>query len=144
MNLCYLYLFRHNWAKVIEHAEIYKKFVAYEKQCTSFQTENIKKAYNQQQYYCVLSYQLEAYCNSNKFAKAFEVLQQIAQLGYTEAAIFEAINSINTSNFFNLAQTLNNAEFSNQISIIIYFVILLHCMEETIVCQSITSHCRRF
>lgn len=31
MNLCYLYLFRHNWAKVIENSEIYKKFVAYDK-----------------------------------------------------------------------------------------------------------------
>lgn len=83
MNLCYLYLCRQNWTKVIQHAEMYRRFVAYDKESNSFETQNIKKAYNHQEYFCVMSYELEAYCQINKFAKAYETLQDIIQLGYS-------------------------------------------------------------
>jgi hypothetical protein len=58
MNLCYMYLFRQNWIKVIQHAEMYRKFVAYDKESNSYETQNIKKAHNQQEYLSVLSYEL--------------------------------------------------------------------------------------
>jgi len=83
MQLCYLYLFRNNWAKVIEQAKIYRKFVAYDKESTSYETLNIKKAYNQQEYFSVLSYEMEAYCQINKFPKAYDTMQDIIHLGYS-------------------------------------------------------------
>ena len=71
MNLCYLYLCRQNGTKVIEQAEMYRRIVAYDKESNSFEAQNIKKAYNHQEYFCVLSYELEAYCQINKFSKAY-------------------------------------------------------------------------
>ena len=104
MNLCYLYLFRQNWTKVIQHAEMYRRFVAYDKESNSFETQHIKKAYNQQEYFCVLSYELEAYCQLNKFTKAYETMQDIIQLGYAETVCFNACSTINASNLFVILQ----------------------------------------
>lgn len=36
MNLCYMYLVRQNWTKVIQHAQMYRRFVAYDKEANSF------------------------------------------------------------------------------------------------------------
>ena len=51
-----MYLLRQNWIKVVQHAQMYRRFVAYDKEANSFENENIKKAYNHQEYFCVLSY----------------------------------------------------------------------------------------
>ena len=101
-----MYLFRQNWTKVIQHAGMYRKFVAYDKESNSYETQNIKKAHNQQEYFSVLSYELEAYCQINKFTKAYETMQDIIQLGYSETVGFDSCSSINLSKLlFNLRNT---------------------------------------
>jgi hypothetical protein len=57
--------------KVIQHTDMYRKFVAYDKESNSYETQSIKKAYNQQEYFCVLSYEMEAYCQMNKLNKSY-------------------------------------------------------------------------
>ncbi len=105
MNLCYMYLLRQNWIKVIQHAQMYRRFVAYDKEANSFENQNIKKAYNHQEYFCVLSYEMEAYCQINKFNKAYETMNDIIQLGYAETVGFEAASSINASMVFFISRS---------------------------------------
>ena len=127
MSLCYLYLVRQNWMKVVQHTEMYRKFVAYDKESNSYETQGIKKAYNQQEYFCVLSYEMEAYCQMNKFSKSYETMQDIIQLGYSESVTFNSCSSINLSKVqLTLDPKHSFIEETNQFHNLLYNITVLH------------------
>lgn len=144
MSLCYLYLVRQNWMKVIQHTDMYRKFVAYDKESNSYETQSIKKAYNQQEYFCVLSYEMEAYCQMNKLNKSYETMQDIIQLGYSEGVTFNSCSSINLSTFFMLIQIQSKLSLRKPISITTCCTTLPFCTWETIICLKRIRLCRKF
>jgi hypothetical protein len=86
MNLCYLYLCRNSWAKVIEHSEMYKRFVSYSRKSNKYEQQT--NVAQQNDYYSILTYEMEAYCQLNKFPKAYETMNEIIQEGYSETVAF--------------------------------------------------------